>query len=86
MTHSEAYNLARHKARYGHRSWIVYDNKQGESFAEAMNADSLKKAMLATGTQGIFLIIGPKRGEDDLCRWWMANNIRRQFLKGWRNA
>lgn len=86
MTYSDAYAMARRKAQYGHRSWLVWSNKQGETFAAVMNADSLKKAMLATGTQGWFLIVGPKRGEDDICRWWMANNIRRQFLKGWRNV
>ncbi len=84
MTHTEAYRLAQHKARYGHRDWLVWKNKEGENFAEPLNADSMKRCLLAEGTQGRWLLIGKNRGEDDLGFWWMGLNILRQIKKGWR--
>lgn len=52
MTGPEAHNLARHQARYGHKSWIVWKDRDGAWNAAIETAASVKEAMLAVGTQG----------------------------------
>lgn len=47
--------VARRKARYGHRSWIVWKDKKGQKFAARCTPEAVKAAMLACGTQGKFV-------------------------------
>ena len=44
------------KARYGHRDWLFWQDK-GEQRAEVKSRDAIKRAMLATGTQGKFFLV-----------------------------
>ena len=49
MTPQDAHNLAARKARYAHQTWIAW----GSNAARA-TPETIKAAMLATGTQGNF--------------------------------
>jgi hypothetical protein len=52
MTGEEAFKLATNKARYGHKSWIVWADRNGAWNAMVESASSVKQAMLDVGTQG----------------------------------
>lgn len=53
-TPSEASAYAKKKARYGHKDWIVYRSKSGETVAAKRSAESLKAALLNVGVKGRF--------------------------------
>ncbi len=78
------FDEARRKARYGHRDWIAYTDKDGESIYTPASADTLKAAMLATGTQRSFTMICASDGILMKMSWWIANNVRMQFVRGYR--
>lgn len=76
QTSQEAFAFAEHKARYAHKSMLVW--REGERwFSAAMTVDSLKAALLACGTKGKFWGQDGKIGS--IYRW-------RQGLTMWRNA
>lgn len=86
ITRTTDFQLAKRKARYGHREWIGYTIKStGERIYERASAESLKRAMLLNGTQRHMTLIET----DGLCstgQWSFINRVRRQFLLGYRNA
>lgn len=61
---NDAREVAAKKARYGHKNWIVWQDKQGQWVAGLRTAETVKQAMLATGTQGVFRAY--------LCDQWAA--------------
>jgi hypothetical protein len=60
MTGSDAYALAHRKARYAHRDWIVWKDRDGDYHAEEATASSVKSALLAIGTKGYFTCVDGK--------------------------
>jgi hypothetical protein len=56
ITGPHAAQTARRRARYGHRNWIVWVNRGGVTCAAPASADTLKRAILDTGTQGLFYL------------------------------
>jgi len=86
-TPSTAHSLAERKARYGHRYWIVY-RLNGELRAECASAESLKAALLASGTQGKFTAYTPSTATPLRVGWRiginMMHNARRGYLNGAR--
>lgn len=48
---------AQRKARYGHRTWVFYRDRSGESHAARADAHTVKAAMLACGTQGSWTLL-----------------------------
>lgn len=50
----DAREVAQHKARYGHKNWVVWKNKNNQWVAGVRTAETVKQAMLSTGTQGTF--------------------------------
>lgn len=75
---------AKRKARYGHKDWIAYKSRAGEMVFALANADSIKAAMLATGTQQPFTLISANDAILMKMSWWIANNVRRQFIFSYR--
>ena len=73
------HQYAKHMARYGHKDWLVWTGKDGREIAEVKTADSLKRAMLATGTQKDFRMYGANDGCGFIVHWSMA-------LIMWKNA
>lgn len=51
---AEAFALARRKARYGHRIWIVWQDRANQYHAALATSESIKAALLAVGTGGHF--------------------------------
>lgn len=78
------YQDAVRKARFGHRDWIAYKTRSGESVYVPASAETIKAAMLASGTQKAFTLISANDGIAMKLTWWIANNVRRQFALGMR--
>ena len=78
------YHQAKRRARYSRNDWIAWTNRNGTISTAPASADSIKAAMLASGTQERFTMFERRTGASLLINWWMANNIRRQFLRGTR--
>lgn len=69
--------LVRRKAKYGHRDWLFWKDRNGEPCAALCTKDSIKAAMLASGTQGVFLLYsrygGSMLGSWSLGALWLRN-------------
>ncbi len=50
MTHEEL----RRRARYGHRCWLYWQNRDGSLGFAPYGRDGIKQAILAVGTKGRF--------------------------------
>lgn len=74
---------AKRKARYGHRDWVYWIDKSGIDHFALKSKDSVKQAMLATGTQGMWYIIDANSGVLFIARWWMGINIINQDKYGY---
>lgn len=59
MDNVTAFAVARQKARYGHRDWIVWKGRDGLWNAAVRSVESIKQALLAAGTQGRWYLIPP---------------------------
>jgi len=66
MTNQEA----RNKSRYGGYKHIAWETRGGEPMAERLSPQSLKRAMLDTGTQGKFICYD--RGTSMIVWWSLA--------------
>jgi hypothetical protein len=51
---SDIYQEAKRKARYGHRDWIWWVDKDGVHHADVKSAEVIKKALDAVGEDGHF--------------------------------
>lgn len=77
-----AADIARHKSKYGHCEWVLWTGKDGQACSAKLTADTIKAAMLATGTQGKFTIYYPD-GIPVCGYWWLGCNIIRQIKLGY---
>jgi hypothetical protein len=75
------YQQAIRKARFGHHDWIVYRDATG-THAERKSPESVKRALLASGTKGNWSLIcaggTPMKGF-----WWLGINLLAQMKEGW---
>lgn len=60
---------AQRKARFGHRDWIFFTDKDGSDVCERSSASVIKRAMLATGTSGRFYLLAASTGVPFLMSW-----------------
>lgn len=67
---------AKRKARYGHRDYIAVPNGNGVAF-EPLTVSSLKRALLAAGTQGRFLVIAANNAVPYRHSWSVGINMIR---------
>mgnify|MGYP000031049326 FL=1 len=81
MTGTEAFALAKNKAGYSDYSWVVWENKDGSFGAERASADTIKRALLAIGTQGKFYLFQARDRYSQIMTWSMGVNVWRQFSK-----
>lgn len=69
------------KARFGRRDWIVWRSREHEFRAEPKSPDSVKQALLDSGTQGNWSLIcaggTPMKGF-----WWLGINLLAQMKRG----
>lgn len=75
---------ARRKARYGHRDWLLWRDRDGMLYAAPATPYTCKLAMLATGTQKTFTRIEPDGTRLSSSCWSIATawwaNLKREFL------
>lgn len=74
---------ARDVARKSSYDQIVWVDREGARHEARLTADTLKQAMLATGTQGRFTVYAARTATPMLIRWRIAvaylANLRRGF-------
>lgn len=73
---------AQKKARFGHRDWIYWSDKEGKH-AEVKSADVIKRALLAVGTKGFWAVIHADSGVCSRGFFAMGLNMMRQCRNGW---
>jgi hypothetical protein len=71
MTGSDAFDIAKRKATKGHRDWLVWRGADGAFIAAARSAETVKRAMLASGTRRRWYLICP-RGINHIQNWAMG--------------
>ena len=71
------------KARYGHKDWIFWVEKDGTKRAEWRSAASVKRALLASGTKGFWCLVHADSGCPMKGFWAMGINLIRQSKWGW---
>lgn len=69
---------AKRKARYGRKSYVGYGPKDQRTY-ELLSRDSLKRALLATGTQGRFTVIDANTGITNLTGWALGTQMLRNI-------
>ncbi len=82
LTGQYAGQEASRKARYGRKEWILWRARDGQIYATHRTPESIKTAMLATGTAGHFSLIGTD-GHGMRVSWRIAVNILRQSKLGY---
>ena len=75
-------HTARQRAKYSRYDWAAWTGRDGVGYAAPVSVASIRAAMLATGTQRTFIVYERRTGSGQVVFWWMANNIRRQLLRG----
>lgn len=83
MTSQQAFELAKRKARYSDFDWVVWKDKSGTFYAERATYQSIKKALLAVGTQGKFNVIQSRTAWSHLCGWRSGVNEMLHRRRGW---
>lgn len=78
-----AYQQALRKARFGHRAWVSYRERDGTPVAERLTSESMKRCLLSTGTQGNWTLIDTD-GTSTTGFWWLGCNVINQFKRGLR--
>lgn len=75
---------AQRKAKYGHKDWISWVDRNSLTHVEPQSQKAIKQALLAVGTQGRFVIIEANTGWLHKTGWWVGLNIIRQYKRGIR--
>lgn len=70
------------KARYGHKDWVIWKDRDGSYRAAPKSIESVKSALLATGTNGDWDLIGANDAWTMNCSWKMGLNMLKQMRYG----
>ena len=76
------YQAALQKAKFGHRDWIYWSDKDGKH-AAVKSVESVKAALLAVGTKGFWALIHADSGVSSKGFFAMGLNLLRQMRHGW---
>lgn len=79
----DAYQVARHNARYGHKDWFVWRGRDGQKYAARATDRTCKMAMLAVGTQGYFIRYGSDGIAYSSSSWSVAVTWWSNLKHGW---
>ena len=71
------------KARFGHKDWIYWQERDGTYRAEWRSPESIKRALLASGTKGFWALVMADSGCPMKGFWAMGINILSQSKRGW---
>jgi hypothetical protein len=72
-----AYTDAERMARYGHRDWLTWRDKDGVDHADLVSAASIKAAMLACGTGRKFVLHQGSTRHRFIVSWRLASQMLR---------
>lgn len=73
---------ASRKARYGHRDWIAWTDREGTLQTAPKSAETVKRALLAVGTKGQWYLVDRSTGTLNLMDWPIGINVIRQARRG----
>lgn len=71
------------KARFGHKDWIVWTEKDGTKRAEWRSEAVIKRALLASGTKGKWTLVCADCGTLMRGYWRLGINLFAQSQRGW---
>ncbi len=74
---------AQHMARYSHRDYLTWFDKDGTRHVEPKSVKALEQAMLATGPDKHFYVNSANDGIGMLVHRWMAENMLDQAKRGY---
>jgi hypothetical protein len=63
-----AFQIAQRKARYGHKSYLVWTDRSGEQQYALYNKANIKRAILDVGTKGRFYWLSASTGVSNIAR------------------
>jgi hypothetical protein len=75
------FQAAQQKARFGHRDWIYWSDQDGKH-AEVKSVESVKRALMAAGTKGFWVLIHADSGIASKGFFAMGLNLLRQIRHG----
>lgn len=70
-----SFQQAQHMARFGHRDWIWWVDKHGQSHATRKSHETVKAMLLDTGTHGTWSLISANDGCPMKGFWGMGLNL-----------
>jgi hypothetical protein len=70
------------KARFGHKDWIYWRQRDGSARAEWKTPESVKRALLACGTRGFWCLVQADSGTPMKGFWAMGLNLIKQSKYG----
>lgn len=83
MPYAEPMETAVRKARYGHRDWLFWRDREGTARIGPADANNFKTAMLACGTQKGFTLIEGSNARFHRMTWPLAVIHRLHALRGY---
>lgn len=75
----QLHEIARRKARYGHRPWLHWRDRNNTPHIAIFSSLSIKTAMLAIGTQGNFTCYHGN-GTAEFVTWSVASSMFKNAL------
>ena len=78
----EAFKIAKTKAIKGHRTWLLFQRKDGDYEGWVYSAAGIKAAMLEVGLKGRFYWFDANSGISNVCRSWGYGNHLLRCAKG----
>lgn len=73
---------AQRLARYGHRDYLTWRNRDGRYMVAKKSIESMKQCLLDCGTGGSWTLICANSGTPMKGFWWMGINIIRNMKIG----
>jgi len=72
------------KARFGHKDWLHWCDRQGQFHSEWKTPKSMKQCLLDCGTQGWWCLVMANSGCPMKGFWAMGINLLAQMKRGWQ--
>lgn len=78
-----ALEIARRKARYGHRDWLVWAEPPGRSQARVLSYENLRAAMKDCGSQVRFNLVSASTAVCQVMTWRIGTILLRNLKNGY---
>lgn len=74
---------AMRKARYGHKDWIYWRDKEGVGHAEPKSIETVKRCLLDCGTQKKWYLVTANDGHSMYVSWPIGINLIAHMKRGY---